>query len=119
MLAHIKRMAEVVGAVVVLYGAFAAVILAFGGNVPPWDTVAHAQSLEQAIKDETKQIKAIQSNVDLLTLERLRDDAKAANKKAAQNPSDAEARSDAWFAQKKLEIFFRSHPALADALKDQ
>ena len=121
MLELLKRAAEVIGATAVVYGAAVGFIVAFGGHVPPWATVVEAQSIEETIKNfqktQAQQDKEIQANVDLLTLERLRDDAKEADQKADINPHDRGAKADAWFAQKRLEIFFHAHPSLASAME--
>lgn len=116
----LKRAAEVIGATAVVYASAVGIIVAFGGHVPPWATFADAQTLEQSLKSfeksQDQNDKALKSNIDLLTLERLRDDAKEATIRAEAHPHDATAQGDKWFAQKRLEIFFRSHPYLADAM---
>lgn len=120
MFAIMKRASEVAGYVVALYAVFAGIIIAFNGHIPPWATFADAQTLEQSLKSfeksQDQNDKSLRSNIDLLTLERLRDDAKDATIKADAHPRDPTAQSDKWFATKKLEVFFKAHPNLADAM---
>lgn len=116
----IKRAGEVIGAVVVLYGFVAGIIVACGGALPPWYSIAQAQTLEQSVKtfeaDQARADKATQSNIDLLLLSQIRNDAEKADAKAAAHPHDPQAKADAWFQQRRLEIFFKAHPNLASAM---
>lgn len=106
----------------VMAGALLSVSAIAAGLGYGWPWYAHAQgvTLEQTIKDfradEARHDAKVDSNLDLLTLGRLRDEAKAANEKAALHPRDGDAKSDAWFAQRRLDIFFKTHPSLAEAM---
>lgn len=116
----LKRTGEAVGATVAIYCFAAAIIAACGGSLPPWSTVAQAQTLEDSLKkfevDQARQDKATQANIDLLFLSQLRTEAASANVRYASHPRDPQAKADAWFAQKRLDIFFKAHPNLASAM---
>lgn len=110
-----ERIGVIVGTLV-----SASAIVAGLGYGWPWYARAEGVTLEQTIKDfradEARHDAKVDSNLDLLTLERLRDEVKVANEKAALHPHDADAKADAWFNQKRLDIFFKTHPALAEAM---
>lgn len=110
-----ERLGVITGAIigVVTIGGF----LGYGA---PWASRAEAQTLEQSLKkfeaDQDVRDKSTQANIDLLFLSQLRTESANANIKAAAHPHDAAAKADAWFAQKKLDIFFKAHPNLASAM---
>jgi lipopolysaccharide export LptBFGC system permease protein LptF len=117
----IKRCGEVIGAVVVLYGFVAGIIVACGGALPPWYSIAQAQTLEDSLKtfeaDQQRSDRARDANIDLMFLSQLRAEAEKADAKVAAHPKDQAAKADAWFARKKLDIFFRAHSNLAAQLQ--
>lgn len=116
----IKRCGEIVGAIVVVYGFIAGIIVACGGALPPWYSIAQAQTLEQSLKkfesDQDKRDRVTQDNIDLLLLSNLRSESAAADVKAEAHPHDAQAKADAWFTRQRLAIFFKAHPNLASAM---
>lgn len=117
----LKRIAEIIGATVVIYTAVAGVLVALGAHLPPWSTVAEAQAAKQEFQQykasQAQQTKQTSANVDLLTFGLLMDEATDANREAALHPRDSAAHTKAVLKQMQLKVFLQSHPWIASQMR--
>ena len=104
MVEWLKKQADVASSLGILLGGMAAVIVFFGGSIPPWYTPAQAQTDQraaaviqqqtvQALGQLTSQIGALSKRVYSGDCQAARNTLDQANVALAKNPSDPLARA--------------------------